>query len=783
VIQVALAPLSALIARIGPVIGGLEARHWVALAGSAALHLGVWLGFSNVPTEALPPPMTFEVKLEPLPAAKPVKLAKAPNKPVKAKTKKHLAKKPVKSKPREADTMLAEWKQEQKPARNAPSVNLPESSASGVQASATASAAGADAGLSAPRAGGAASGGQPGVSLASAGGGRASPSAPRMETAGGAQGSDTLAASAAASGHLASTTLSASAAAGGSLNRAASGGGQNVQASEFSSQSPGALYSGEPSGARLTLSGVLASLATLPAGSGSLSGGQSHGAAGASAASAGQGSQTHLATAASQGQPAQMSLAGPTRAGAGTETGMSEGASAAASGGATAAQLASAMPGPPRPNGLPGIGAAQDTDGGNPAAGAMAGAASASRAIKNALASQGTGDSAGQAPLPSKHQPGIGAEAGRPAVSSGKAGEGDRLARTGSAWGRSLDNTAQAAGAAEAAPGRAGAGSAGEAPRVQTGRALAGVGSTTPGQALAGGNAPPGGGEGGLGQAVARGLAGGVSGGGLAAASGGGSLAGRAGLGAGFSSSSGPSASLAPGEPGSAPRLAMAMAVVPAILDVRPGGARSQFRTGGEQGSSSHGAAPKAGAIFAGSGGETGVALPGRAENAPVAASPIRLASLGGGGASLPSGGKLQDVSVAPVRQMRPDSEVRPLDVLAPSTYCPLPGHAQPDNRPDSTQDRVEKPAYANENPSFQFPMRAWAYGHEGRVIVRVEVKADGAPGQMWIKQSSGSGILDVDAREQLANYRFKPARKNGQAVSAWIDVPVDYRLRAENKP
>ena len=119
--------------------------------------------------------------------------------------------------------------------------------------------------------------------------------------------------------------------------------------------------------------------------------------------------------------------------------------------------------------------------------------------------------------------------------------------------------------------------------------------------------------------------------------------------------------------------------------------------------------------------------------------------------------------------------------VLAPSTYCPLPGHVQPDTRPrDTTQLASETPTYANENPSFTFPIRAWAYGHQGRATVRVQVLADGSPGQMWLKQSSGSGILDVDAREQLAKYRFKPARKNGQPVTAWIDVPVDYRLSAE---
>lgn len=106
----------------------------------------------------------------------------------------------------------------------------------------------------------------------------------------------------------------------------------------------------------------------------------------------------------------------------------------------------------------------------------------------------------------------------------------------------------------------------------------------------------------------------------------------------------------------------------------------------------------------------------------------------------------------------------------------------EPGNRHSATElDIIEKPSYGSENPHFPYPMAAWAYGQEGRVIVRVQIMPDGTTGQTWIKQSSGSAILDIDAREQLAKYRFKPAHKNGQPVTAWIDVPVDYRLHSQN--
>lgn len=140
----------------------------------------------------------------------------------------------------------------------------------------------------------------------------------------------------------------------------------------------------------------------------------------------------------------------------------------------------------------------------------------------------------------------------------------------------------------------------------------------------------------------------------------------------------------------------------------------------------------------------------------------------------------LRAIQPVAVQVVRPDSEIQRLDVLAPSNYCPLPlpGHEQPDNRAPLPERRnAEQPAYAPDNPSIHYPVLANIRGVEGRVTVRVEVLSDGRPGKMWLKQSSGSGILDQDALAQLKTWRYLPARRNGQPVSAWIDVPVLYRL------
>lgn len=264
---------------------------------------------------------------------------------------------------------------------------------------------------------------------------------------------------------------------------------------------------------------------------------------------------------------------------------------------------------------------------------------------------------------------------------------------------------------------------------------------------------------------------------------------------AGNSSQNGKTLALAPGEPGSGPQWAVLMvpvqtgAPMPWML-----GRGTPDRRGGQVANKAA-TAPGGGDGSAAGGGTGAVRLAQAGTGKLASVAPRGMPSAGGGaggrseapvagpatpGGASPIGAGRGMSSIKPVERkvVRPDSKVETLDVLAPSNYCPLPIHAQPDNRPPKpVEERLELPTYAETNPSFVYPVMANVYGVEGRLIMRVQVQADGKPGRMLLKQSSGNGILDQDARDQLARWRFNPARKNGQAVAAWVDVPVTYRL------
>ncbi len=76
-----------------------------------------------------------------------------------------------------------------------------------------------------------------------------------------------------------------------------------------------------------------------------------------------------------------------------------------------------------------------------------------------------------------------------------------------------------------------------------------------------------------------------------------------------------------------------------------------------------------------------------------------------------------------------------------------------------------------------EYPARARRRGWEGRVLLVVRVRADGAAESVRVASSSGHGILDRAARDAVRRWRFNPARRAGIAVPASLEVPVTFRL------
>lgn len=95
-------------------------------------------------------------------------------------------------------------------------------------------------------------------------------------------------------------------------------------------------------------------------------------------------------------------------------------------------------------------------------------------------------------------------------------------------------------------------------------------------------------------------------------------------------------------------------------------------------------------------------------------------------------------------------------------------------------EDKYEEPrfgvSYLN-NPAPDYPALSRRQGEEGRVLMKVLVSADGAAEDVQIEKSSGSDRLDNAAVTAVKRWRFIPAKRNNQPLSAYVLVPMKFSL------
>jgi protein TonB len=75
------------------------------------------------------------------------------------------------------------------------------------------------------------------------------------------------------------------------------------------------------------------------------------------------------------------------------------------------------------------------------------------------------------------------------------------------------------------------------------------------------------------------------------------------------------------------------------------------------------------------------------------------------------------------------------------------------------------------------YPESARRRGQQGRVLLQVDVSAQGKPVEVSVAQSSGFASLDDAALRAVQQWQFVPATRGGTPVPAVADVPVRFRL------
>ena len=130
---------------------------------------------------------------------------------------------------------------------------------------------------------------------------------------------------------------------------------------------------------------------------------------------------------------------------------------------------------------------------------------------------------------------------------------------------------------------------------------------------------------------------------------------------------------------------------------------------------------------------------------------------------------KLQPKEIEPEPMPAEEPAIKEVTPPEPQNASP-PSPVQLDAEPDYRAD------YLN-NPRPPYPMVARRMGYNGKVILNVEVLAEGKAGQVLLHQSSGYAILDNAALQTVKTWKFSPAKRFGRPATQWFLVPIRFSL------
>ena len=90
----------------------------------------------------------------------------------------------------------------------------------------------------------------------------------------------------------------------------------------------------------------------------------------------------------------------------------------------------------------------------------------------------------------------------------------------------------------------------------------------------------------------------------------------------------------------------------------------------------------------------------------------------------------------------------------------------------------IEQPTPLYGEVPIDYPLHMWDQDMEGETILRVRVTDVGAVDSLEVLQSSGFVAFDSAAVAGARSLRFTPARRDGERIAVWAEVPVYFSKR-----
>jgi protein TonB len=139
-----------------------------------------------------------------------------------------------------------------------------------------------------------------------------------------------------------------------------------------------------------------------------------------------------------------------------------------------------------------------------------------------------------------------------------------------------------------------------------------------------------------------------------------------------------------------------------------------------------------------------------------------------------------------PAKADMPDYQIRPIAIDPPtdqptddSPPKPVPTQAKP--TPPASTDKpqgVSRGAEIVDLPSPKYPTISRRLGEQGVVLLGATVDASGRANNIKLVRGPGHPRLVTAAIDALRQARFRPALRNGQPTTQYVEIPYSFQLR-----
>lgn len=129
-----------------------------------------------------------------------------------------------------------------------------------------------------------------------------------------------------------------------------------------------------------------------------------------------------------------------------------------------------------------------------------------------------------------------------------------------------------------------------------------------------------------------------------------------------------------------------------------------------------------------------------------------------------------------PAPMSKPES-APPVSTAAPSSLSTADSAAANSQPKSEIFTEANYRANYRSNPKPEYPHIARSRNWQGKVLLRVQVTADGHSAGVSVQQSSGHRQLDEAAIKAVNNWTFIPAKRGNTPVASTVTVPIQFKL------